>query len=337
LDSFCGVNRDYLTDREIKMDAIYYHNSVIQPIANQDVPTFLAKKEGVLWVDLDVSTPEDAVVLESLFHFHPLAIEDVMHRHQRPKADEYENYLFFILNPIADLNAKNIFRELDIFVGKHFIVTAHHGTEPTITAARHRLGVFHVPFENLATYLLYVLIDTLVDAYLPILEQIEKKIDSLSEKALEDPRRDLLQQISYLKSNLNEIWWVIFPQQEIITFLMQHDEYFVDEKSRYYLRDVSDHLGRILNATQAARETMNGLISIYMGAVSNRLNIAVNRLTIFTLLIGVNSVIVGFYGMNFLTTWPPFEDPRGVPIVIGLMVVIIIVMIALMRWQRWIE
>jgi magnesium transporter len=319
------------------MDAIYYHNSVIQPIASQDVPDFLTKKEGILWVDLDVSKPDDAAALESLFHFHPLAIEDVMHRHQRPKADEYQDYLFLILNPISSLGSANIFRELDIFINKKYIVTTHHGTETIIADARHRLGLYHIPFENLSTYLLYVLVDTLVDAYLPKLEEIEKKIDSLSEAALENPRRDLLKQISNIKGYLNEIWWVIFPQQDVISFLMQHEEFFADEKSRYYLRDVSDHLTRILNATQSARETMNGLISIYMGAVSNRLNIAVNRLTVFTVLIGVITVFGGFYGMNFLHTWPPFDAPWGVPAVILMMILTTLAMLWLMRWQRWIE
>jgi magnesium transporter len=319
------------------MDAIYYQKSEIKPIAAQEIQGYLQKKDGVLWVDLDVNIPEDVTILETIFHFHPLAIEDVMHRHQRPKADEYEKELFFILNPIANLKAEYLFRELDIFLGANYIVTAHHGAEATIPAARQRLSQFHVPFEHLATYVLYMIIDTLVDAYLPVLEDIEKHIDALSAEALENPRRDLLQKISSLKGQLNEIWWVIFPHQDIISFLMQHEEFFVDDKSRYYLRDVSDHLGRVLNATQSARETMNGLLSVYMGAVSNRLNIAVNRLTVFTLFIGINSVIVGFYGMNFTKTWPPFDADWGVPVVIVMMLGVVFGTLAFMRWKGWID
>lgn len=319
------------------MDAIYYHNSKIQVVSSDEVPTYLQKTEGILWLDLDVNHPEDAAAMEKIFHFHPLAIEDVMHRHQRPKADEYENYLFFILNPIASIDEENIFRELDIFVGKNYMVTAHHGEESTIKAARNRLSQFHVPFDHLATYVLYVLMDTLIDAYIPMLEEIEKRIDRLSESALENPHRDLLKEISHIKSCLNEIWWVIFPQQDIITFLTQHDEYFADEKSLYYLRDVSDHLNRILSATQAARETMNGLINIYMGAVSIRLNVAVNRLTVFTVLIGVTTVFGGFYGMNFANTWPDFNHPSGVPIVLAMMFFVTLGILAFMRWQKWIE
>jgi magnesium transporter len=135
---------------------------------------------------------------------------------------------------------------------------------------------------------------------------------------------------------LVDMWRVVWPQREIFNRLTHHHLPFIDQEAlQYYLRDVSDHLLWITDMVNTFRDTITGIMDLYMSAVSNRLNQVVNRLTVFALVIGVLTVIGGFYGMNFAQTWPPFADPWGVPFVVGMMVVITGVLLALFRWMGW--
>jgi magnesium transporter len=134
----------------------------------------------------------------------------------------------------------------------------------------------------------------------------------------------------------NQFWWVVWPQQDIINVLTNHGLVFMDEKSLYYLRNVSDHLARIMNSLQVERDTVTSLINIYMSSVSNQVNFGVSRLTVLTVTVGIIAVFSGIYGMNFAQTWPPFDAPWGVPVVLLMMLVTVVIAFVLMRWRKWI-
>lgn len=315
------------------MRILVYHQQTIQEIPLTELPKQLADKAGVVWVDLDLHEEADIKVLHEQFTFHHLALEDVHHRNQRPKAEEFDDHLFIILNPIQSLKSLELFHECDVFVGKNYLVTVHQGREPMIEEAQKRLER-HRPLASQASYLLYILMDTIVDAYIPVIEQLEEELDVLSEETLHKPNREILGKIHQIKRRVNEIWWVVFPQQDVIHVITHHDTFF-DERLEYYLRDVSDHLTRIMTTLQSQRDTVSGLINLYMSSVSNQLNYAVGRLTLFTIGIGIFAVYSGFYGMNFTTTFPPFEADWGVPFVLLLMVLSTVLAFMIMRWRDW--
>ena len=301
------------------MKLTYYAHDGITEISPEELPQHLTTFEGAVWVDMQVTAEEGVTLLREVFRFHELAIEDVLNQEQRPKAEEFADYLFIILNPVTFTGGNLKSRELDVFVGKNYVVTAHLNTEPIIAEAQRRIIHGKLPFDISATYLLYTLLDSVVDSYLPVLESIENELDELGNQLLDRPDRGAQTRMFQLKDCLNTLWWITWPQKDILSLLINHDRVFIDPRSQYYVRDVDDHLSRVTQGVQAARETITGFTNLYVTAVSNQLNMAVNRLTVITVMVGVMAVITGFYGMNFEHTLPPFDAAWGVPFVVVVM------------------
>jgi magnesium transporter len=291
----------------------------------EDIPALLGTEDdSIFWIDMQGPNAEDIAVMRDVLHFHPLAIEDTRNHEQRPKIEEYPGYLFIIVNPVSIGKEELDFRELDIFVGRNYVVTVHGEAEPVVEETRKRLSHTATLPQISVSYLMYILLDIMVDGYFPIMDMIEEEINELEDVILARPRQDALTRVFTLKRMLLHLWRVVWPERDILSTLTQpHILGFADKNAaQYYLRDVSDHLFWIADMVGTFRDTLTSVIDLYMSSVSNRLNRVVNRLTVITLAFGCVAVITGFYGMNFLNTWPPFEDVRGVPFVLGLMTVV---------------
>jgi magnesium transporter len=313
-----------------------FSGSGIQTTDAQDLPKLLKDKDALLWIDITGPQEEDVRLMQEVFHFHPLAIEDTRNQKQRPKAEEFEDHIFIILNPISDpSDGDDLFRELDVFVGKNYLVTVHPAAEPVVDEMLHRLTVHQTRMIKSSSRLLHLLMDTIVDDYFPCLEKLEDDIENLASRIVNTPDQDILNQIFRTKHMLNAISRVVLPQQDITSMVMNHDLVFIEKDNLYHLRDVHDHLLRIADMVHTQRDNLNSLINLHVSATSNRLNFIVNRLTLFTIVIGVLTVISGFYGMNFETTFPPFDREWGVPFVLGMMGVMIIFLLEVLRRRRW--
>ncbi|MCZ2097607.1 MAG: magnesium/cobalt transporter CorA [Anaerolineae bacterium] len=307
-----------------------------RPVAEAEIADLLRAPSGTLWVDIVGPDEAGIALMRDVFGFHPLAIEDTRNQHQRPKLEEYADYLFLILNPVREDSGDADFTELDVFVGRNFVVTVRTADEPVIAETRTRLErLGHAP-DLTPSLLLYTLLDATVDTYFPLLDTLEEEIETLSNSVLERPRQQALNRLFQLKNTLIDMWRVVWPQREILSNLTHHNYAFVDQAAiGPFLRDVSDHLMWIADMVTTFRDTLTGVIDLYMSAVSNRLNTVVNRLTVFTVMIGLLTVISGFYGMNFAETWPPFSAEWGVPFVLALMIGITVGLLALFRRLRW--
>jgi magnesium transporter len=294
----------------------------IKEANSADLPNLLRDDKAIFWVDITGPGADDISVMRDVFNFHPLAIEDTRNHRQRPKLEEYSGYVFIIVNPITNLGDDLDFRELDIFVGRNYVVTVHAEAEPVVDAAHQRLAYISQSMSMTVSYLTYILLDIMVDGYFPIVDMVESEIDDLEDQILENPKQSALNRLFELKRMLLALWRVIWPQRDILSSLVQpHILAFATDKNsaQYYIRDVSDHLLWIADMVSTFRDTLTSIIDLYMSAVSNRLNQTVNRLTVFTLVIGVLTVISGFYGMNFDHNWPPHDAPWAVPFVLALM------------------
>ena len=283
------------------------------------------------WVDITGPDDEEAALLRDLFHFHPLAIEDTRNQHQRPKVEEYPRHLFMILNPGELCDCEVQFRELDVFAAEHLIVTVHPKDEPAVREAEQRVSRLFPDSAN-AAHVLYALLDTVVDGYFPMLDQLGDEIDELEDLVLEKPSHDTLERLFRLKRQLVLIRKVVAPQRDAMTLINRRDlPYLETEQLSYYLRDVQDHLLRITDMADTFRDLLSSGIDLYMSATSNRLNRVVNRLTVVTIVVGVLAVITGFYGMNFEHTWPPFGAHWGVPFAIGTMAAAVAIAVGVVR------
>lgn len=297
------------------------------PADAANLRALLADPAAVLWIDMVGPTPYDVTVMRDLFHFHPLAIEDTLNERQRPKVEEYGDYLFTIVNAISRTHDKErevVFREIDIFIGRNYLVTVHDGPEPCVDYALRRCAeAARQPHLTVSvSYAFYTLIDKVVDDYFPLLDEIGDEIDAISEAILERPQQSALTELYKLKRGLAEIWRVSGQQRDMFSILNRDGSLF--DRSGvlgYYIRDVHDHVIRISDTVNTFRDTLSSVVDLYMSSFSNRLNVTLKRLTVLTLVIGILTLISGFYGMNFEQTWPPFESPWGVPFVLGLMLV----------------
>lgn len=291
----------------------------------------LLQAGNLLWVDVTGPDDEEAAMLADLFHFHPLAIEDTRNQQQRPKVEEYPDHLFLILNPGLLEGSECSFRELDVFIARNMVVTVHPGPEPALAEAERRLARLFPDGVGTA-HLLYALLDTVVDGYFPILDDLGDEIDRLEETVLERPNQGALNRLFTLKRQLVVLRKVVAPQRDAMTLLNRRDLPYLDtQKLTYHLRDVQDHLLRITDMVDTFRDLLSSSIDLYMSATSNRLNRVVNRLTVVTIAVGALAVITGFYGMNFEHTWPPFRAWWGVPFTLAAMAASVATVVAVLR------
>jgi magnesium transporter len=317
------------------MRVFWFAADKMEQILEPDWTELLARKDGVLWVDMAGPTIEDTKIMHDVFHFHPLAIEDTANQRQRPKIEEYRDHLFVILNPVDEFKDELTFRELDVFLTHTSIVTVHSaGHEPVVDQVMYRCNAKVEAAQKITVgFLIYALADSVVDLYFPLLDQIGEEIDTISEGVIENPRRENLNRAFRLKRALAEMWRVAAQQRDMFNVLQrQESPYLSEEISRYYMRDVYDHLLRISDTVSTFRDTMSSTVDLYLSAVSNRLSIVVKRLTFVTIGIGVLTVISGFYGMNFEHTFPPFSADWGVPFVLLLMLIGLIG-VAIVAWR----
>lgn len=309
----------------------------VETIESPDWDMLLAQPDGVLWVDMVGPSDDDVRLMRDVFHFHPLAIEDTTNQRQRPKVEEYKDHLFMILNPVNDYSDELTFRELDVFVTHTTVVTIHATeSDPIIERVRQRCTLKLDAGQHVSVgFLIYALADAVVDVYFPVLDTIGDEIETISESLIEKPRKEDLARVFKLKRALAEMWRVAGQQRDMFNVFSRLDSQYISEEiTRYYLRDIYDHLLRISDTVSTFRDTVSGVIDVYLSAVSNRLNVVVQRLTVITIGVGVLTVISGFYGMNFEHTWPPFSAVWGVPFVLLLMLVALgVVMVVLRRLE----
>ncbi len=318
------------------MRVVRFGTEGIEQIESPDWSALLAQPDGVFWVDLAGPDEEAVRLMRDVFHFHPLAIEDTENERQRPKVEEYKDHLFVILNPANKYEDELSFRELDVFVTHTYVVTVHEDeSEPVVEQVLKRCHS-KIDADQPVTvgFLLYALADAVVDLYFPILDTIGDEIEDISEQIIEKPRREDLNRVFRLKRALAEMWRVAGQQRDMFTvFTRLESQYIGEEIARYYMRDIYDHLLRISDTVSTFRDTMSGVIDVYLSSVSNRLDIVVQRLTVVTIGIGVLTVISGFYGMNFEHSFPPFSADWGIWFVLLLMLVGLVV-VAVIFWRR---
>jgi len=199
--------------------------------------------------------------------------------------------------------------------------------EETLRLINNR-ATFKLPMSS--GYLLYVLVDVMVDSYFPLLDAIGDHIDEISEAILGAPKTDQLAALFHLKRKLSEMTRVVGQQRDMFGLITREDEPFINSETlRYYFRDVYDHLLRVNDTVNSYRDNVGSVIDLYLSSVSNRLNIIVKRLTVVTIASSALAVITGFYGMNFDQTFPSFDSPWGVPFVVILMIVVALLVLVL--------
>jgi magnesium transporter len=279
-----------------------YVNGRIEAHAEFRPELFTGHPDALHWIDLEDPTVKESTVLEDPFHFHPLAIEDCLSEVHHPKADDYGDYLFIIVHGVRYDAPTDSFetRELDIFLGSNYLITHHKGPMRSISSAREQCGKnIQAAMPRGLDFLLHQVLDQLFEHYFPSLDVIEDKIQLVQVEVFENPTRETLDRIFVLKRDVAQLRRICTPQREIVHRLARGEFKVVSPKAAIYFRDIYDNLYRIVDASYAYQDMMQGTLDAYLNAINNRLNETMKRMTLVTAVLACLTVITGVYGMNF--------------------------------------
>lgn len=296
---------------------------------------------SVYWVNVDSVHDQTTIQdIGNLFELHPLVIEDILHTAQRSKVDDFESYIYVVMRMPTDCEEEKPtapLEQVSLILGKNFVLTFQDDIEGDPFAEiraklRDKKGVIR---KSGADYLLYSLVDAIVDSYFVTLKNLNDEAGVLDEELTsENPPGDMLRRIYDLKRKALVVHRNVWPIREVVSRLERDEIKLISKKTRVYLRDVYDHSLRIIENMELVRELISGMHDLYLSSISNRLNSVMKTLTIISTLFLPLNFIASIYGMNF-ENMPELKNPQGYYCILTVMASVGISMIAFFRWRRW--
>lgn len=308
-----------------------------------DCRTFL-DRPSVTWIHVQ-GHPDAGLLngLAELFDLHPLALEDVVNSGQRPKLELYSGQFFVTLSLPALNGSHTEVEQISLFMGEGFVVSFCAGPVDPFGAVRKRLQSPTSRVRNRrADYLLYALLDAVIDQGFPLLERLGERIEDLELDLLDRPDQQTLAGIHALKRDLLVLRRMLWPHREVINLLLREDSPLLVEETRLYLRDCYDHSIQILELLESYRDMAAGMLDVYLSSASNRLNEVMRLLTVISTIFIPLTFVAGVYGMNFGRDTPrsPWAMPEldwayGYPVVWLVMLAMVVGMVAYFKYRRW--
>ncbi len=317
---------------------ISYSNGSLTDRTIESLDELVEHKESseVTWIN--VIGLGDAKVIHKIgevFGLHKLALEDVVHVHQRPKIEEYNEHLFLVAR-MVDLGERLQTKQLSIFVGKNFLITFQEKNpqdclDPVRKRIRKSVGRIR---EYGVDYLAYALLDSIIDHYFPVIETYSERLDELDNNLIHDKGDTSIAAIHNFHSDLLLLRRSIRPHRELINGLLRDANNIITDETRLYLRDCYDHTIQIGEAIDTYRDTCTGLREFHLATVSNRTNEVMKTLTIVSTIFIPLSFLAGLYGMNF-QYMPELQWRLGYPFALGLMGSVGIGLLLWFRHKGW--
>jgi magnesium transporter len=269
---------------------------------NADISDLREEEGNIIWADVSDPTSRDFEELAQEFGFHHLSIEDCQNAHQRPKVEEYTGYYFIVLYEaeLAGPNDRLELRELNIFLGKNYLVTVHSRPIRAIETAKRLWHEWTDRADQGAGLLSYLLIDAIVDDYLPLLDLISERMDELEDSIFGEFKSEAIKEIFSVKKKLLYLRRSITPLRDVFNMLLRREQPIFSRETHVYFQDVFDHLIRVADTIDTLRDLLSSTMDAYLSVSGNRMNQVMKRLTsISTILMSV-TLIAGIYGMNFM-------------------------------------
>ncbi len=293
-------------------------------------------KDSIKWVNIEGL--HDISLIEKVgkeFKLHPLMLEDILNVTQRPKMDDYEDYLLVTLKMLYYNNKRIITEQVSFVLIDNYIFSFQEFEGDVFDQVRERIGAAKGNIRKQgADYLLYALIDAIVDSYFFILEQIGDISEDIEHQLMEEPHKEVLQAIYGLKREMIYLSSSIWPLREVVGNLTRTDSQLIKDNTRLYLRDVYDHIVQIIDIIESYRDIMTGMLDTYLSSISNKTNDVMKILTIFSTMFIPLTFLAGIYGMNF-KYFPELDVPWAYPAFWVITIVIIIVMLVYFRRKKW--
>ncbi len=300
-----------------------------------NISDMVAKPEVIVWTDVSDPTSQDFLDLAEEFGFHPLSIEDCQHGHQRPKIEEFQGYYFIVmyeahLNEEQDLEL----RELSMFLGKDFLVTVHSKPIRAIETAK-RVWPRWIDRANEGSGLLaYLLIDAIVDDYMPLLDTVSETMDELEDQIFEVFKPESIESIFYIKKQLLQLRRTVTPLRDVFNTMLRREQPIFARETHIYFHDVFDHVIRVADTIDTLRDMLSSIMDAYLSVSNNRMSMVMKRLTsISTILMSV-TLIAGIYGMNF-DVMPELRWHYGYAYALGLILFVAAALTIFLRKVKW--
>jgi magnesium transporter len=300
---------------------------------------FLFKdKPTVTWINIDgLHQVEILEKLGECYGLHPLVLEDILNTDQRPKMEDYGEYLYIVLRMLNynDKSSEIESEQISLVLGPNFVFSFQEREGDTFNPIRDRIRNSKGRIRKMgADHLAYTLLDSIIDNYFIILEKLGEKIEFLEEEVVTQPGPETLQTIHHLKREMIFLRKGVWPLREVISGLERGESSLIKESTRIYLRDVYDHTIQTIDTIETYRDMVSGMLDIYLSSISNRLNAVMKVLTIIATIFMPLTFLAGIYGMNF-KYMPELEWRWGYPVVWFAVVLISVSMLIYFKRKKW--
>lgn len=278
-----------------------------------------------LWLNVyGLHEPEVMAEIGRRFNLHPLVLEDILNTDQRPKVEDYGDYLYVVAR-FFDYDAATrtlASDQISLVLGRNFVLTFQERRTGSFDPIRERLRADKGQIRKSgADYLAYSLLDAIVDRYFLVLEQLGEATERIEDQLMHRPRPRVLEDLHLLKRETLALRRAVWPLREVVNSLQRGDSAFFKPDTLPYLRDVYDHTVYVIESLESMRDLIAGMLDIYLSAVSNRLNAEVRVLTVVATMLLPAALIAGIFGMNF-REMPLIDSPAGFPIAMAMMVTV---------------
>jgi magnesium transporter len=321
----------------------YYYNyeddSMYHDVDLHNCDQLLENPNSLLWIDLYECSAEELHYIGKLFDFHPLALEDCLQQSPRAKLDKYDDYYFFVFHALRyfeDAKEEDEITsiELDVFMGQNYLVTIHPVALSAVgKIARISLRDTEVMNRN-PEYLMYRIIDNIVDDCFPIIERLGERIDDLEDNIFLSRGQEITEEILALKRTVILLRKVLIPQRRIFSNINGHYSFFVNEENRPYYLDLVDNLDNILDTANTYRDLVNSSTETYYSIINGRTSEIITVLTMISIIMMPLTVITGFFGMN--VPLPGADNPHYLWFISLSMIAVALGMVGFFRYRKWI-
>lgn len=337
--------------RKPRVRLIEYDANHLEEREVTDIDQLIRELDGskVTWINVDgLGDTEALEALGKRFDLHPLALEDVLHTGQRPKTEQFPDYLFIVAQMVYQDGKRRICGEqVSFFLGKNYLITVQEEADydvfdPVRTRIRTGRGSIR---KAKADYLAYALLDSIIDHYFPVLEEVGGAIEDLEDDLLERPDRSMVLELHGHRRSLTQLRRYVWPLRDVVNGLLHDHSGLIKEPTKIFLRDCYDHTVQLMDFVESYKEITTGLMELYHSSVGLRTNEVMRVLTVITSIFIPLTFIVGVYGMNFAPeppadrklplNMPELYSPYGYPGVIVVMLLIAVAQLIFFRKKKW--
>lgn len=326
---------------KVRIDVINYNDKDFQERVIEQIDECFVFKEkpDVTWINIEgIHQPEIIQKLGDCYGFHPLMLEDILNTEQRPKVEDFHNYMYIVLKMLyhKDDSEEIVTEQISLILGQNFVISFQEGREGDVfNHIRERIKSGKGRIRQMGSdYLAYSLMDAIVDNYFVILERLGERIELLEEDLISHPTPNTLNALHDLKREMIFLRKSVWPLREVVSALERGESMLIDDPTRRYLKDVHDHTIQVIETIEIFRDMLSGMLDIYLSSISNRLNEVMKVLTLIATIFMPLTFIAGIYGMNF-EFMPELKWRWGYPLILAVMIGVGIIMLTYFRRKKW--